>query len=111
MCVGTHVIISHKDRKAARSLLLTMAPAAALSVPIFSILSHFVILDGDLLCETPHISSHGRVPVVFNSVVGSSGQKLRDFCPFVTQPLLGLVNYLLFLLAPRFFFDCRVKMV
>ena len=49
------------------------------------------------------LPSHGRIPVVFDSIIGTPWQQLCNFSPSVAQPFVGLQDYLVFFLCPRTF--------
>lgn len=54
---------------------------------------------------------HGRVPVVFDAVVGPALEHLRDLGPLVAELSVLQIENPLFVFAPRNFLDFRVQVV
>jgi hypothetical protein len=53
----------------------------------------------------------GRVEVIFDAVVGSSGQFFRNVCPLVAQSLVQIKYHSLLVFVNRIFLDVGVEVI
>ena len=55
--------------------------------------------------------THGRVPVVLDIIICSTGQKFGKLCPFISLPRVQQIQNPLLILAPVTFVNAGVEMI
>jgi len=75
---------------------------------LFEVVGHHVIV---FFLKLRNLLLHGRVPVIFNCVVGSSFKDLCDFCPFITDSKMLKEKYPFFVMRPANSFYFWIKVV